>query len=163
MDRDEQDLRRLAWAHYIAGAVTALLAIPGARSVWQCGDWVRAKSPPPAWLKLLQELDLPPDLLVQMLIFFFASITLMVLLHAAIMIWIGWCLARARRYWVVFIFSMLDCTYLPVGTIVGVWAVMVLNRPSVKARFGLPSQRSGGAAPKAATAGPAATPPDVQV
>lgn len=144
MDRDEKDLRNLSWAHYAVGAITALMALPFIVGVWLGIDFIRhpvEHQEAILWfqngLTQGQELELPPDMLGQLIAFFFGSIALLVLLHAAVVAWIGLCLAKARRYWVVYIFSILDCTYVPFGTIIGVWAVVVLNRPSVKRRFGL--------------------------
>jgi len=137
MDRDAQDLRRLALAHYAVGALTALAALPFVLGIF----WgVHCMNHPEAlgeYADIAYELDLPPETPGQLLIYIFASITLMVLLHAAIIAWVGKCIANARRYWTVFIFSILDCTYAPFGTIIGVWAVVVLRKPSIKARFGL--------------------------
>jgi hypothetical protein len=138
MDQDDRDFRRLAWAHYIAGGLTVLMAVPSAAAIWQGSDWVQALISQFGLRGLFQDLDLPAELLDQMLVLLFTSITLMVLLHAAILVWVGRCLAQARHYWVVYIFSILDCTYIPLGTVIGIWAVVVLNRASVKARFGLP-------------------------
>ena len=137
MDRDAEDLRRLALAHYAVGVLTALMALPFVLGIW----WgVHLMDHPEAlgeWKLLPSELDFPPEFLGQMVVFFFASTALLVLVHASVVAWVGWYIAKARRYWVVYIFSLLDCTYMPFGTIIGIWAVVVLNRPSVKVRFGL--------------------------
>lgn len=138
MDRDAEDLRRLALAHYAVGVLTALLALPFVPGICWGVHCMRHPEALGEWRLLPSELDFPPELIGQMVVFLFASITLMVLLHAAVVAWVGWYIARNRRYWVVYIFSLLDCTYVPFGTIIGIWALVVLNRPSVKTRFGLP-------------------------
>jgi hypothetical protein len=141
MDRDTEDLRRLALAHYVVGVLTALMALPFVVGTWWGVRLMRHPETLGEWSLLPSELDFPPELIAQMVVFFFASILLLVLVHAAVVAWVGWYIARARRYWVVYIFSLLDCTYVPFGTIIGIWALVVLHRPSVKVRFGLPVKK----------------------
>jgi len=117
------------------------MALPFVPGIWWGVHCMRHPEALGEWNVLPGELDFPPEFLGQMVVFFFASITLMVLLHGAVVAWVGRLLAKNQRYWVIYIFSLLDCTYVPFGTIIGIWALVVLNRPSVKVRFGLPAKK----------------------
>ena len=49
----------------------------------------------------------------------------------------GRCLARRRAYWYCFAIAILDCLSVPLGTVLGVFTLIVLVRPTVKALFGV--------------------------
>jgi hypothetical protein len=137
MDPEAKTIRQLAWAHYAVAAVTALMALPFILALCHGTDGIGQAVLPGNLLRQMDDLEVPPELIDQMMGFLMVSTILMILLHATVVAWVGWCIAGYRRYWVVFIFSLLDCTYIPFGTVIGVWAVVMLSRPSVKARFGL--------------------------
>jgi hypothetical protein len=43
--------------------------------------------------------------------------------------------AKHERYWFCFVLAIISCLNFPLGTALGVFAIIVLNRPSVKALF----------------------------
>lgn len=45
-------------------------------------------------------------------------------------------LKKRKRYMLAFVMSCFACLSVPLGTGLGVWTIMVLQRPSVKALFG---------------------------
>ena len=45
-------------------------------------------------------------------------------------------LGERRSYTFCFVIAALLCVFMPLGTILGVFTILVLQRPSVKARFG---------------------------
>ncbi len=45
-------------------------------------------------------------------------------------------LARHIRYRYCFVMACLSCLFMPFGTVLGVFTIVILNRPSVKAIFG---------------------------
>ncbi|HDS1652263.1 TPA: hypothetical protein QEL76_000132 [Stenotrophomonas maltophilia] len=51
----------------------------------------------------------------------------------------GRCLARRRRYLLCLIVAGLACLFAPVGTVLGVFSLITLLRPQVKAAFDLPA------------------------
>lgn len=66
---------------------------------------------------------------------------------AATLIFIGWvlagtilyagsCLAKRQRYMFCFVVACVECIFMPIGTVLGVFTIIVLNRPSVKSLFG---------------------------
>lgn len=50
-------------------------------------------------------------------------------------IWAGRCLARRERFNLCFAMACINCLGVPVGTVLGVFTLVVLNRPSVRALF----------------------------
>jgi hypothetical protein len=55
-------------------------------------------------------------------------------------------LGRRRGHAFCFVVACLACLFMPFGTVLGAFTIIVLSRPSVKARFGMPIS---GAAPAA--------------
>ena len=47
----------------------------------------------------------------------------------------GWWLAKRKHYWFCFVVACLACAFSPLGTVLGVFTIIVLLRPSVKALF----------------------------
>ncbi len=53
-------------------------------------------------------------------------------------IYAGRCLAARQKYTFIFVMAILNCMSVPVGTALGVFTLIVINRPSVKALFDAP-------------------------
>jgi hypothetical protein len=131
MDRDADHLRVLAICHYVLAALTALSAIPFWPGLAASGlvlRMLRAAVPP----------EVPHDLIQQLVRTIFWSLFLLTLLHASIVAYIGWCLARRKRRLLSLVFSGFNLLMVPLGTILGVFTLVVLLRPSVKALFTAP-------------------------
>ena len=47
----------------------------------------------------------------------------------------GWLLSQRRRYMFCLVIACLECIWTPFGTILGVFTILVLQRPSVKLMF----------------------------
>jgi hypothetical protein len=47
----------------------------------------------------------------------------------------GRALAKRRRYWFAFVIACIECIFLPFGTILGVFTIIVLSRESTKQLF----------------------------
>jgi hypothetical protein len=56
---------------------------------------------------------------------------------AAATIWAGRNLASQQRWTACLVVAALLCMFAPVGTVLGVFTILVLVRPSVKVRFGV--------------------------
>jgi len=70
--------------------------------------------------------------------FFIASGVLFFLAGLAMAICIllaGRSLSRRCHYWFVFVVACIECMFIPFGTILGVFTIIVLSRESVKALF----------------------------
>jgi len=44
-------------------------------------------------------------------------------------------LAKRTRYWFVFVVACIECLFMPFGTVLGVFTLIVLSRESVKKLF----------------------------
>jgi hypothetical protein len=53
-------------------------------------------------------------------------------------IYAGRCLKQHKAYNLAFVLACLNCLHAPLGTALGVFTLLVLSRPSVKALFGVP-------------------------
>jgi hypothetical protein len=69
----------------------------------------------------------------------FAVIGLVVMIvvwaKAAFLVWAGRSLSSRTRYTLCFVVACISCIAFPMGTILGVLTLIVLNRPSVKSLF----------------------------
>jgi hypothetical protein len=54
---------------------------------------------------------------------------------AGLLAWSGRCLAKRRHYMFSFVMACVACIFMPFGTVLGVFTILVLNRASVKAFF----------------------------
>ena len=134
--RDAGHLRTLSICHYVWGAVTALFSCMflvhivigiGVLSGRMFTPTARAPNPPPAWFGLI----------------FIVMGTFALLLGwtiAALAIYSGYCL-RVRRHWLFSnIVAGFACLWVPLGTVLGVFTLIVLQRESVKALYGKPTR-----------------------
>ncbi|WMJ68133.1 hypothetical protein [Stenotrophomonas sp. 24(2023)] len=55
---------------------------------------------------------------------------------AALIAYAGRCLKQRRRYLLCMVIAALSCLFTPFGTVLGVFTLIVLLKPSVKAAFG---------------------------
>jgi hypothetical protein len=62
---------------------------------------------------------------------------------AASMILTGRFLAQRVYYTFCFVVAALECVFVPFGTVLGVFTIVVLQRPAVKKMFGTTSRRQG--------------------
>ena len=58
------------------------------------------------------------------------------LLLAGFIAYAGRCLSRRRRYTLCMVVAALSCMMMPFGTVLGVFTLIVLTRPSVRPLFG---------------------------
>ncbi len=130
MNQDEEHLNLLAIFHYVYGGITALFAlfpivhvIFGLFFVFTAGrPGMVPGEPPPAFLGW---------------IFVIAGTSLILFgwATAAFILAAGRMLAARRRYLFCLVIAGIECLMIPLGTILGVFTIIVLSRPSVKAIF----------------------------
>ncbi|QGZ89200.1 hypothetical protein GQR42_06000 [Microcystis aeruginosa FD4] len=133
MNNDRQHLKLLSIFHYIMGGILAffflfplihftigLLIITESISVHSSGN-------------------LPP----QAAGYFFAVVGGLFFIlgevFAIATIVSGRFLKRRQRYWFSFVMACILCSFTPLGTILGVFTIIVLSRQSVKELYGLPN------------------------
>ena len=125
MNRDEDHLRLLSIFHYVWGGLTVCLSCFGLIHI-VVGIGLTAasfqQSGPPKWFGPL-----------------FAMVGMMVVLvgvvSGGLTIWAGRCLDQRRYRTFCMVVAVLSCFSFPFGTALGVFTLVVLSRPSVKALF----------------------------
>ena len=142
MTEDEQHLRWLSIAHYVLGTLYALFnllifAFMGFM-VWMAthpGNFTRrgAGNPPPEIFGVFMAAIMAFTLLW--------SVALVVCIFLA-----GRFLAKRKHYVFCFVIAALNCMWFPFGTALGVFTIIVLSRPLVRAAFSqsLPANSSAG-------------------
>ena len=128
MDQDAEHLRLLSIFHYIVGGLAGLFAcFPfihlaiGIALVNGAFDGA-SREPPPAFLGWLF------IALAATFIFVGWSIATLILVAGRI-------LARRNHYTYCFVVAAIECLFMPFGTALGIFTIIVLSRPSVKLMF----------------------------
>jgi len=127
---DEQHLKLLSIFHYVVGGFTALFAcFPllyvaiGLAMVFA----PHSMSNKPG--------DEPPAFVGWLFAVFGVGMFLLGLAFALCIILAGRFINRRKRYWFSFVMACIECCIFPFGTALGVFTIIVLVRPSVKALF----------------------------
>jgi hypothetical protein len=131
MNQDAEHLRLLSIFHYITGGLAALFSFfpllyttVGAIFIFAA----RHGTPRPG--------EEPPPEFVGWILAVIGSLLLLLGIGVAICILIaGRSLAKHTPYWFVFVMACLECLFIPFGTILGVFTIIVLSRESVKTLF----------------------------
>jgi len=130
MDRDTEQLNLLAIFHYIVGGLATLFSFfPLFYSV--IGGFLlyaaehpgpNNQEPPPAFLGWI--------FIVLGAVFFLAGVTMAICILIA-----GRCLSRRKSYSFALVMACIECLFVPFGTTLGIFTIVVLSRESVKALF----------------------------
>jgi len=131
MNQDEEHLRLLSIFHYVVGGITALCAcfplihlVIGLALVFA----PETRSSP--------EHSPVPDRLVGLFFTLFAAALIILGWAFAIATaYAGRCLARREHYTFCLVVAAVSCLNTPIGTVLGVFTIIVLMRPSVKEMF----------------------------
>jgi hypothetical protein len=133
MNRDKEHLRLLSIFHYVCAGLAALFAsvfviyaIMGLVMALRPDAFGPAKDQPPAFIGWL---------------FFIIGAGGVTLgwVFAGLLAWAGRCLSRCRHYTFCLVMASFACLFMPFGTVLGVFTIIVLIRPSVKALFESPA------------------------
>jgi hypothetical protein len=129
MNQDEEHLRLLSIFHYVCagfaalfGCIPFLYVIMGVVMVVSPESMGPANNRPPAFIGIF-------------LIFLGAVMMAFGWGLAACIAYAGRCLAQRRRHTFCLVVAGISCMFMPFGTILGVFSIIVLIRPSVKALF----------------------------
>ena len=131
MDQDAEHLRLLSIFHYIVGGLAAVFSFfpllyttVGAIFIFVA----RHGTPKPG--------EEPPPEFIGWILAVIGSFLFLLGIAIAICILIaGRSLAKHTRYWFAFVMACIECLFLPFGTILGVFTIIVLSRESVKTLF----------------------------
>ena len=131
MNQDEDHLRLLTIFHYVCAALGALFAcIPvihlllGLAMVFAPEKFGHAN-------------QRPPEFLGWMMIGVASMLILAGWVYAVLLACSGYCLGRRTHYTFCFVMACVACLFMPFGTVLGIFTIIVLSRPSVKALFGV--------------------------
>lgn len=83
----------------------------------------------------------PPEFLGWFLVAVGGVVAIMIWGIASLLIHSGRCLSQQRRHTFCLIVAAISCLFMPLGTILGVFTIVVLSRPSVKNLFEARHQR----------------------
>ncbi|HWN95242.1 MAG TPA: hypothetical protein VNT99_09425 [Methylomirabilota bacterium] len=129
VNQDEEHLKLLSILHYVWGGLTALgccfggfYAIVGG-GVMTAATQTQGANAPPVWLGG---------------IFFLigAFIALLAGTVSVLTILSGRSLARKKHYTFCLVMAFVSCLSIPLGTALGIFTIIVLQRPGVKQMFG---------------------------
>jgi hypothetical protein len=130
MNQDEQHLRLLSIFHYVTAGLAGLFAlfplihlVMGLVMILAPEKFSSAGEPPPAWLGWL--------FVVMASLFILLGWTFAGFVFAA-----GRFLAKRKRYLFCLVMAGIECMFMPFGTVLGVFTIIVLSRDPVKRLFG---------------------------
>jgi hypothetical protein len=129
INRDEEHLRLLSVFHYVCAGMAALFAcfpvihlVLGLVMVLKPQVFGPGKQQPPLFIA-----------------WFFVIIASAFILtgwtFAALLAWAGRCLGRRKHYLYCLVMACVACIFVPFGTVLGAFTILVLIRPSIKALF----------------------------
>lgn len=130
---EAQHARLLTWSHYAVAVLTALATLILGVVVVLAGQALVDTPPPPGDLA---EFGSEEAALVGVVVVIAGVCFLAVgLAHAAIVAWVGCLIARRRRWMLCMIFSVGHLIFFPLGTVLSVYAIVVLRWPGVRQAF----------------------------
>ena len=131
MNQDKEHLRLLAIFHYIVAGLAALFSFfpllyttIGAIFIFVARHGTAKPGE-----------ELPPGLLGWIFAGLGSFLFLLGITMAICILIAGRCLSRRRRYSFALVMACIECLFLPFGTILGVFTIIVLSRESVRALF----------------------------
>lgn len=133
MSQDEEHLKLLSIFHYVLGGVTAVCALfplvhlgLGLFLILARGDMSKSGDAPPAFVGWL---------------FVGIAVVLIVagMLLATLMVMTGRKIAQRKHFTFCQVMAGVECLFMPFGTILGVFTLIVLTRDSVKRLFEAPA------------------------
>lgn len=125
MEQDEQYLRLLSVFHYVVGGLAAFFAcIPLIHFCIGAAMLTGAIDDAPAFVGLM---------------FVVMSIVAITIgwVFAVCLIVAGKSLAKRKRYMFCLVMAAISCMFMPFGTVLGVFTIIVLMRPSAKELFSI--------------------------
>lgn len=79
--------------------------------------------------------EAPPVIVGWILLFFGLALFILGIAFGVALLWSGRCLARRKHLQFSLVMACIECLFVPFGTILGVFTLVVLSRESVKALY----------------------------
>jgi hypothetical protein len=131
MDRDTEQLNLLAIFHYVVAGLAALFSFfPLLYTALGVAFIFAARQ---GTAKPGEEL--PPEFLGWIFAVLGSALFVIGIAMAICILITGRCLSRRRCYSFALVMACIECLFVPFGTILGVFAIVVFSRESVKALF----------------------------
>lgn len=131
MNHDSEHLRLLSIFHYVVSALAGLFSFFPLLYAGMGSFFIYAAHHDHAQAGR----EAPPEVLGWIFVVFGCAFFLIGLAVALCILLSGRALARRNRYWFVFVVGCIECLFMPFGTILGVFTLIVLSRESVKPLF----------------------------
>jgi len=127
VDRDLEHLKLLSIFHYVFGGIIGLFAcFPVIHIALGTALIVARPSMGPGG---------PPPEFGWFFVIFGSAFVLSGWTLAGLVLAAAWCLGRKRHHTFCFVIACLSCLNMPLGTVLGVFTIIVLSRPSVRYLF----------------------------
>ncbi|MDB6113020.1 MAG: hypothetical protein JWR69_4770 [Pedosphaera sp.] len=131
MDRDVEHLRLLSIFHYVLGGIHALFACFGLLYVI-IGLVIAVAAPSHG------SNGPPPQIVGWLFVLLGGFFVLLGWAVAAVILYAGRCLAQRKHYTFCLVVAALTCLMFPFGTVLGIFTLIVLQRPRVQELFQAP-------------------------
>lgn len=126
-DRDIEHLKLLSIFHYVAAGLSAVFGLMSSLYIIMGLVFINAD---------FQGNNPPPPFMGWMFIIIGAGTMVILLTVAMLFVKAGNSLRTQRNYTTCMVTAALACLWVPVGTVLGVFTIIVLNRPTVRQLFG---------------------------
>ncbi len=140
MDRDTEQLNLLAIFHYVVAGLAALFSFfpllyttVGAIFIFAARHGTAKPGE-----------DLPPEFLGWIFAVLGLALFLIGIAMAICILMAGRSLALRKRYSFVLVMACIECLFIPFGTILGVFTIVVLSRESVRGSFSTATAQAPG-------------------
>jgi len=140
MNRDEEHLQLLAIFHYVVAGLAALFSLFPLLYTTVGAIFILAARHGTA----KPGEDLPPEFLGWIFAVLGALLFLIGIAIAICILIAGRSLALRKRYSFAFVMACIECLFVPFGTILGVFTIVVLSRESVRGLFSTASAQAPG-------------------
>jgi len=131
MNQDAEHLRLVSIFHYVVAGVAGFCSFfPLLYTVLGFVFVVLSHRPPTNPTQ-----EVPPAALGWAFVGLGIFLFLLGVAFALVLALAGRSLSRRKRYWFAFVVACIECTFIPFGTILGIFTIVVLSRESVKALF----------------------------
>jgi len=125
MDENLQHLKLLSIFHYVVGGIAAFFAcMPFLHLILGIALIVASKNA-----------GAPPEFMGWIFAFLGGACIILGWTFAAFVITAGRFLARRERYLFCLVMGCIECIFMPFGTVLGIFTIVVLSRPDVKELF----------------------------
>lgn len=137
---DAEHLKLLAIFHYVLAGLAALF---GSLPIFHVligiamvsGKFTFPVPPPPSGTTSAPPMTGFPPAFGWMFIVMGGGIILLSWTYAVLLFYSGRCISARRKWTFSFVMACISCIHIPLGTALGVFTILVLQRPSVKALY----------------------------